>query len=192
MTGEEIERTLQRVAVTIEQLTQAAVRADERPDASDSARRETDERLDALINAQVRYEARQERLEEVFRQVAASHQMLVELASIHEERLDGQDEADVQTESRLDALIDAQILLTERVDTLTRDIVAINGRSAATDERLDRMAGMVESLVTAQARTDEQIRSLLDRNGSTLKAKKKPAKRTKKAGIKKVAKKAGR
>ncbi len=63
MTSEEIEQTLQRVAVAIEQLTQMAVRADERQDATDSTRSVADERLEALITAQVRYEARQERIE---------------------------------------------------------------------------------------------------------------------------------
>ena|SRR5215471_16052392 len=165
-----------------------AVRADERQDASDSAqqatnawRREADERLDALINAQVRYEARQERLEEAFRQVASSHAQLVEMLQLHEDRLDGQDEAALQTDSRLDALIDAQIQLTHQVDTLTGDIAALNGRAAATDERLDRMAekldrttdhldlavAAIDALVEAQARTDKQIRMLLDRNGAT-------------------------
>jgi chromosome segregation ATPase len=167
MTSEEIEQTLQRVAVAIEHLTQAAVRADKRQDDADSARREADERIEALINAQVRYEARHERLEEAFRQVAASQAQLVEMLQLHEDRLDGQDEANVHTESRLDALIDSQIRLTERVDTLTRDIAAVNGRAAATDERLDRMAGMIESLTQAQARTDEQIRTLVERNGGS-------------------------
>jgi phage terminase Nu1 subunit (DNA packaging protein) len=101
-------------------------------------------------------------------------------------------------------LIDAQIQLTHRVDTLTGDIAALNGRAAATDERLDRMAERVEAhdqqfgkigahldqaveaikaLAEAQARTDEQIRSLLDRNGS----KPRPVAKSKKAAKKKGA-----
>jgi hypothetical protein len=69
MTVEEIERTLQHVAVAIEQLAQVAVRVDERQDAADLARRKTDSYIDALVNAQVRYEARQEKLEEAFEQI---------------------------------------------------------------------------------------------------------------------------
>jgi chromosome segregation ATPase len=203
-----VEDAFQEVAIAIKQLTQIADAADRRLEASDSARQEADKRLDALINAQVSYEARQERLEEAFRQVAASHAQLVEMLQLHEDRPDGQGEANVHTESRLDALIDAQIQLTQRVDTLTGDISALNGRAAATDERLDRMAERMEAhdqqlgrievlqvenatqikaLISAQAGTDEQIKRLFDRR----KTAKTPKARVKKTGAKKTVKKAG-
>lgn len=200
MTSEEITQNLQRASVAIEQLTQMAVRADKRQDAADAKQQagevwhhDADERIEALINAQVRYEARQEKLEEAFRQVATAHTQVVEMLQRHEERLDSHDEANIHTEARLDALIDAQIQLIERVDTLTRDIAAINGRAAATDERL-------ATLIEAQARTDEQmkrtdeqmrrtdeiVRSLVERNSSTAKpkAKAKKAKKSPKKGVK--------
>ncbi len=206
MTSEEIERAFQQVALSIQQLTQTAVRADERQDAAEterradaSWRRKADERLDALINAQLRYEARQEKIEEAFRQVAAAHAALVEMLRLHDERLDGHDEANVHTESRLDALIDSQIRLTERVDTLTGDIAALNGRAAATDDRLDRIgerldqvaalqaanAEQIKALAEAQMRTDEQIRLLLERNGAA-----NPGRKSTKTAKKKVTKKA--
>jgi hypothetical protein len=65
MTGEEIEQTLQRVAVAIEQLTQAAVRADER---QDSAQQNADKRLNALIDAVGGHESLQDQLEESFKE----------------------------------------------------------------------------------------------------------------------------
>ncbi|MGH9751850.1 MAG: hypothetical protein ACREA2_03625 [Blastocatellia bacterium] len=149
MTSEEIERAFQQVALSIQQLTQMAVRADERQDAADverqadeSWRRDADERLEALINAQVRYEARQEKLEESFRTV-------VELLRRHEERLDGQDEARERTDGRLDALIDDQISARIQAEE----------RGRLMDEKLARLA-------EAQRRTDEQIRLLIERNGS--------------------------
>ncbi|MGH9838039.1 MAG: hypothetical protein ACREEM_04570 [Blastocatellia bacterium] len=146
------------------------------------------------------HESRQAKLEEAFRQVAESHQALVQLAGIHEERLDSHEEGQAHTDARLDALIDSQIQLTQRVDTLTGDIAALTGDIAAlnghfeqTDERLNRMserdeehdqhlgqiderlsqvaalqsgnAEQIKALIEAQARTDEQIRLLLDRNG---------------------------
>src|SRR5262249_25803213 len=104
-----LEDAYQQVAIAIKQLTQIA-------DAADSARHKADERLDALINAQVRYEARQERLEEAFRQVAASHAQLVEMLPLHEDRLHGQDEADVHPESRPYAPLDPPLQLTPRLD----------------------------------------------------------------------------
>jgi chromosome segregation ATPase len=143
---------------------------------------ETDKRFAQLADAQMRHEARMAQLEANYELFEG---FVRDFRNETNQRLDGHDEANVQTESRLDALIDTQIQLTHRVDALTADISVVNGRAAATDDRLDRMAGMVEALVSAQARTDEQIRSLLDRNGSTLKAKKKPAK---KAGKKRSAK----
>jgi chromosome segregation ATPase len=189
MTAEEIERAFQQVALSIQQLTQVAVSTDARLDASDTARREADERIEALINAQVRYEARQEKLEEAFRQVAAAHVQLVEMIRLHENRLDGHDGANAHAESRLDALINSQIQLTERVDTLTTDIAAVNGRVERIGDQLDQAAALqaanaeqIKALIAAQARTDEQIRLLLDRNDSPKIKAKKAVKRAKKTG----------
>jgi SHS2 domain-containing protein len=189
MTAEEIERAFQQVALSIQQLTQVAVGTDARLDASDTARREANERIEALINAQVRYEARQEKLEEAFRQVAAAHVQLVEMIRLHENRLDGHDGANAHAESRLDALINSQIQLTERVDTLTMDIAAVNGGVERIGDRLDQAAALqaanaeqIKALIAAQARTDEQIRLLLDRNGSPKIKAKKAVKRAKKTG----------
>ncbi|MCI0392254.1 MAG: hypothetical protein MOB07_26280, partial [Acidobacteria bacterium] len=111
MTAEEIEQTLQRVAVAIEQLMQAAVRADERQDTSDSAHQVADERLNALIDAQIGHESRQARLEE-------SHQLLVRLARIQEERIDGHDTARREADERFNALINAQVRYEARQESL--------------------------------------------------------------------------
>jgi len=219
MTVEEIEQTLQTVAGNQAQLTEAQIRyearqerldetvkqiaeshqtiiqlvrvQEERIDGHDAALRATDEKLNALIDAQIGLESRQARLEE-------SHQLLVQLARIQEERIDGQDEARLHTNTRLDALIDSQIQLTQRVNTLTDDIATLNVRFERTDERLDRIserlesvaelqadnAEQIKSLIAAQARTDEQFRLLLDRNGAP-----KPKRKTaKKSGSKRTVK----
>ncbi|MGH9841987.1 MAG: hypothetical protein ACREEM_24790 [Blastocatellia bacterium] len=183
MTIEDIERTLQTVTEQSAGLTVRQQRLEE-----------TVQDVVALHQQVLRnHEARQAKLEEAFRQVAESHQAIVQLAGIHEDRLDSQDEGQVHTDARLDALIDSQIQLTQRVDTLTGDIAALNGHFEQTDERLNRMseraeahdrqlgqiderlsqvaalqsgnAGQIKVLIEAQARTDEQIRLLLDRNG---------------------------
>ncbi len=185
MTTEEIERTLQTVAsgqadhdarlirveeafqqisLAIKQLTELAANTDSRIDSIEETAIHTDARLDALITAQVKYEARQERLEEAFRQVAESHQTLVHLASVHEERLDGHDEANVHTDNRLDALIDAQIGLDDRLAKLSAAQAEYRKQAEERGARLDEK---LAQLTAAQARTDEQIKELLIRNGST-------------------------
>jgi len=219
MTVEEIEQTLLTVAGNQAQLTEAQIKSEarqerlnetvkqiaeshqtiiqlvrmqeERLDGHDIALRATDEKLNALIDAQIGLESRQARLEE-------SHQLLVQLARIQEERIDGQDEARRETNSRLDALIDSQIQLTQRVDTLTGDITALNVRFERTDERLDRIAALqadnaeqIKLLIAAQARTDEQFRLLLERNGAS-KPKRKTAKKAGSKRAEKPGKKKGR
>ncbi|HEX5085384.1 MAG TPA: hypothetical protein VFY40_25385, partial [Blastocatellia bacterium] len=148
MTAEQIERAFQQVAQSIQQLSQVAVRTDARLDAAEAGGREADERVEALINAQVRYEARQEKLEEAFRLVAQSHAQLVGMIQMHENRLDGQDEAQERTDVRLDALIDDQISARSQAEE----------RGRLLDEKL-------RLLSEAQARADEQIRALAARNG---------------------------
>ena len=127
---------------------------------------EADQRLDALIDAQVKYEARQERLEEAFLQVAESHHLSAQLAGFHGQRLDGHEQANIQTESRLDALIDMQIQLSHRVDALTSDIAALNGRVDRIGAHLDQAVEQIKALAAAQTRTDEQIKILIGREGS--------------------------
>ena len=111
-----------------------------------------------------------ERLEEAFRLVAESYQTLVHLAVIHDQRLGEHNEANARAESRLDALIDAQM-------RLTADIASVNGH-------FDKVTGALEALVSAQARTDELFRLMLGRNGSAAAAKAKVKKEKKKEGAK--------
>ncbi len=162
MTNEEIERAFQQVALSIQQLTQIAARTEERLDASDTARQDTGEKLDALINAQVRYEARQERMEEAFRQIAESHQALIGLLRIQEERIDGHDGAQQSTDARLDALIDAQIGFDER---LARIAAAQAEHRKLAEERHARLDEKLVQLAAAQAKTEERIEELFNRNG---------------------------
>jgi len=203
MTSEEIERTIEIVVGNQARLTQEQIKLgarqarldeiikqvdtshqalierlrvqEERVDGHDKWLDAADEKLAAHINAQVKYEVRQERMEEALSQVAESHHIIVQLASAQGERLDGHDKADVQTESRLAALIDAQI-------QLSHNIAALNGCIDRIGVHLDQVAEQINSLVTAQTRTDEQIKILLDRDG---------AKKTERTTTK-VAKKGGR
>jgi len=157
MTSEEVDQTLQRLAVAIERLTQMVAHADERQDVSD-------ERLTALINSQEGYESRQERIEDGFRQIAAGHQTLIQLINIHKDRLDASDESQAHTDGRLDALLDMQIYFSEGLADLA---VAQSESRIEAKERWARLDEKIAQLAEAQARADEQIRLLLDRNGAT-------------------------
>jgi len=160
-----LEESFRQVAESHAQLVEMLRLHEERLDGHDDVDRGVDEKLKALIDAQVGLEARQARFDE-------SYQLLVQLARIQEERIDGQDEARVHTDARLDALIDSQIALGQRFEQMTTRIDQIG-------EHLDQATEAIKALVAAQTRTDEQIRQLVDRNGST--AKPKPKAKVKKA-----------
>jgi hypothetical protein len=192
MTSEEIEQTLQLVVRNQTRLSEAQIRfearqtqldevikqvassyqslieslsvKEERSDGHGRWRGAPDERLTAPVNAQVKYEVRQERLEEAFSQVAESQLIIVQLASVHGERLDAHDKANLQTENRLAALIDAQIQLSHCVEALTSNISTLNGCIDMIGAHLDQAAEQIKALATAQTRTDEQIKLLLGRD----------------------------
>jgi hypothetical protein len=134
----------------IEALINSQIRADEHIEALINSQARSDERIEALINSQARYETKQDKLEEAFRLVAVSHAQLVEMIQLHEKRLDGYDEAQARTDGRIDALIDDQIAVRRQAEE----------RGRILDEKLAR-------LQEAQARADEQIRLLTGHNGDT-------------------------
>lgn len=141
MTFEETTRTLQTVAENQARHDEMHARHSERI-------AEIEEGVKALIDAQVRYEARREELEEAFKLVARAHADMVEMIRRHEERLDGHDSDHTRTDGRLDALIDDQISARSRAEE----------RGRLLDEKLARLA-------EAQRRADEQIRLLAARDG---------------------------
>src|SRR5262249_20329250 len=142
---------------------------------------DVDKSLKALIDAQVGREVRLSKLEE-------AHQLLINLARIQEGRIDGQDEARLHSDARLDTLIDSQITFGQRFEQMTARVDRIG-------EHLDQVAAMqsenaaaIKTLIAVQTRTDEQIKALLDRNGTA----KPKHKASKKAGAKKATRKAKR
>jgi len=207
MTNEEIEQTLQLVVRNQTRLSEAQIRYGEKQSQLDEVikqvtnsyqalmgllrvqeerfighdrwRGSSDDKLTGPVNTQMKYEMRQERLEEAFSQVAESQLIIVQLASVHGERLDTLDKVTVQSESRLAALIDAQIQLSHCVEALTSNIVTLNGCVDRIGARLDQAAEQIKALATAQARTDEQIKTLLD-NGALAKPRRKSTKTVKK------------
>lgn len=113
-----------------------------------------------MAQAQYNQEIRLARVEEGFRQVAETHQALVQLVSLHEERLDAANEALGHTDGRLDALVDAQIDFSERLAQLAaaqaEDRKRAGERGRLLDEKLAKLA-------EAQARAAEQIALLIGR-----------------------------
>jgi len=106
------------------------------------------------------------------------------------------DEQMKRTDKRVDALAQNIVDVTRDIAALTRNITSVNGRVSQIGERLDQVAALqmasaeqIKALASAQARTDEQIGKLLDRNGST--AKPKTRKKVKKADAKRTVKKKG-
>lgn len=204
MTSEEIERTLQIVVGNQTRLSEAQIRFGARQAELDEVIKQLatshqellerfkarEERIDGAdrsngasgekLATQVKYEVRQEQLEEAFSQVAESQLMIVQLAGVHGERLDGHDQANVQTESRLAALIDAQVQLSQCVETLASTIAAFSGSIDRIGVHLDQAVEQIKAFGTAQTRTDEQIKILLDGAGST-KPRRKSTKAPKKA-----------
>jgi chromosome segregation ATPase len=156
MTNEEIERALQTIAETQLQATQR------------QALLEATVGEIAGFHQQVLrdHEARQSKLDDAFRTV-------VELLRIQEERIDGHDAALEHSDSRLDALIDSQIQLTQRLDRIGEHIdrvagqmETLNGRADRTDDRLDRIGKIIE--IHSQHFT--QIDDRLDRIGKFIEA----------------------
>ncbi|MCI0662789.1 MAG: hypothetical protein L0220_17110, partial [Acidobacteria bacterium] len=134
-----------------------------RIDGHDEEHKSTDEKLNALIGTHVGYDSRQALLETAVQQVAVSYQMIVELIQIQEERIDGHDEMHKDTDARLNALIDSQIRVGEKVDKLTADITAVNGRVDRIDERLDRMSERAEAHDQQLIRIGEQLTRIDER-----------------------------
>ncbi len=116
-----------------------------------------------IAAAQIGHETRLARVEEGFRRLAEAHQALVQLLGIHDERLDAGDAAQEHTDARLDGLIDAQIDFSARLAQLAA-IQAEQKREA--DQRGVRLDEKLAQLQEAQARAAEQIRLLMESNGS--------------------------
>ena len=159
----QLDEVIKEVAASHQALIENLRVQEERNDDHDRWRDAVDEKL----AAQVKYEVRQERIEEAFSQVAESQHVIVQLASAHGDRLDG-------TESRLSALIDAQIQLSHCMETLARNIAALNDRIGA---HLDQAGDQIKALATAQTLTDEQIKIFLEGPKKTVRASTKVAKK---------------
>ena len=173
MTSEEIERTLQLVVGNQARLSEAQIRLgakqaeldeiikhvaashqtliecikslEERIDEHDKWRDSSEEKL----ASQVKYEVRQDRLEDAFNQVVESHHLIIQLASLHGERLDGHDQANGLTESRFVALIDAQLQLSQSVHALTENIASMGTHLELTVEQVKVNA--ISQIVDQQA-----------------------------------------
>jgi len=168
---------------------------------------ENEKRFAQLADAQMSYEGRLDKLE-------ASHELLEEfIRDFRNEAEARQDKLEefasdfrretngyfTETDKKLSALAEAQAKTDEqmkrtdaRVDTLTGDIATLNGRVDRIDEGVARVAILqsenaeqIKALIAAQTRTDEIMRSLLERNGSTAKPRAKVNKTKKKSGAKK-------
>jgi chromosome segregation ATPase len=127
MTVEEIEQTLRTVAGNQAQLTEA----------------------------QIRYEARQERLDETVKQIAESHQTIIQLVRAQEERIDGHDAMLRATDEKLNALVDAQIGFDSRQARLEESHQLLVQLARIQEERIDGHEATLRA-------TDEKLNALID------------------------------
>jgi hypothetical protein len=107
MTLDDITRTLQTVAENQAQFTADLGALREQTEKLARSDRLLEEATQLHQQVLRNHEARQTHLDEAFKQVAVSHQMVVELLQIQEERIDGHDESTKNTDARLNALIDS-------------------------------------------------------------------------------------
>jgi hypothetical protein len=115
-------------------------------------------------------------IELIIKQLALSHQTIIEMIQYQEERIDKHDDLFKQTDERINLLIDSNIRLGDKIDALTADVnsltadvksltininalttdlTAVNGRLKITEQNINR-------LIESQAKTDQQIKSLAD------------------------------
>src|SRR5215468_5364586 len=102
-----------------------------------------EETVNRLAGAQLGHTFRLSRIEDGFQQIAVAIQQLTQIA--------------VTTDGKVDGNLVALDGRFERIDEILRRVVELQSESAA----------QIKSLIAAQARMDEQIRLLLDQNGST-------------------------
>ncbi len=158
----------------------AGEEARERPPAKKGSGDEMslEETVNRLAGAQLGHTFRLARIEDGFQQIAVAVQQLTRIAEAADGRQDSLEEGQAHVDARLNALIDSEIQLAQRVETLRNELSELNGRFEQIDAILERVAelqienaGQLNALIVAQARTDELIRALINQNGSTGKAK---------------------
>ena len=106
-----------------------------------------EETVNRLAGAQLGHTFRLSRIEDGFQQIAVAIQQLTQIAVTTDGKVDGNR-----------AALDGRF---ERIDEILRRVAELQSESSA----------QIKALVAAQTRTDEQIRLLLDQNGSTTRPK---------------------
>ena len=147
-----LDDAFRQVAGAIDQLAQLASVTDGRLDSLEEGQIHADARLDALIDSQIALGQRFERMME---------------------RVDSHSERIAQIDERFDRMAERAEFHDQRLGRIDERLDRMAERAEFHDQRLGRIealqaenAGQIEALIAAQARTDEQIRLLIDRNGS--------------------------
>jgi len=162
-----LDEVLQKLAESHQMLVDLAKNQDARIDRHDELHKGMDEKLNALIDAQVTNDSRVQRLEE-------SIIRLVELGRNQEERIDGHDAAHKETDEKLNALINAQVAYESRVQRLEESFVRLVELAGLKDERSDarpmRQPEILISQVDSIAENIDQVTSLPPENVKQTKA----------------------
>jgi chromosome segregation ATPase len=99
---------------------------------------------------------RQANFEESFR-------MVVELLRVQEARIDGNDDAHSEIDTRLNFLLSSQSLLGEKVDKLTNEIAAIGSRFDQMAARVNQVTSNVDLLTSNIATINRRVDWITDR-----------------------------
>ena len=144
-----LDEVLQKIAESHQMLVELARNQEERIDVHDEMHKVMDERLNALIDAQVASDARTRRLEE-------SIVRLVEFAGKQEERIDGHDLAHKETDEKLNELINAQVAYESRVQRLEDSFVRLVELAGIKEERSDTRGLRQEETLLGQGNSITQ------------------------------------
>ncbi|MGH9844718.1 MAG: hypothetical protein ACREEM_38870 [Blastocatellia bacterium] len=177
------ESRLAKLEESFQTLVELASSTDGRLDTVEEGAVHTDARLDALIDSQMQLAQRAVVLTtdiaEFNGRMDRIGEHLDRVQSENAERIKALQSENAAFNSRMDRIgehLDRVAALqsenAERIKALQSENAAFNGRMDRIGEHLDRVAALqsenaerIKSLIAAQARTDEQIRLLLDRKG---------------------------
>jgi DNA repair ATPase RecN len=132
------------VAFAIDQLTRLGATTDGRLDTLEEERVHTDARLDALIDSQIALGQRFDQMTARFNEMGA--------------RVD-------QVVARVDQVVARFDQMATRVDAHEQHLARIDESLTQSAALSRENAEAIKALIAAQARTDERINDLLDRNG---------------------------
>jgi chromosome segregation ATPase len=158
----ELREIVKQIAVAHESIVELISLHEKRLDGQDVATQAANDKLNALIDAQVGLEDRQAKLDEVVKRVAMAHESIVELISLHEKRFDGQDVATQAANDKLNALINAQAGLEDRQAKLDEVVKRVAVAHESIVELISLHEKRLDGHDSTEQATDDKLNALID------------------------------